>query len=80
MGRSASPESTSERRLRRTSGAVSIRCTMSWSVPCVAIVTNVLPNRPAKIVYSTPNIPTILSQPCRAGSSPVSMNRLPGGR
>jgi len=37
----------------------------------VDIVMKVDPIRPAKIVYSTSNIPLILSQPCFAGSSPV---------
>ncbi len=48
-----------------------MRCTMSWSVPCVDMVMKVDPISPAKIVYSTSNIPLILSQPCFAGSSPV---------
>jgi hypothetical protein len=71
IGISANPDRINERRLRRISGAVNIRCTMSWSVPCVDMVMKVDPIRPAKIVYSTSNIPLILSQPCFAGSSPV---------
>jgi hypothetical protein len=73
IGMSANPERMSERRLRRMSGAVSIRCTMSWSVPCVPMVMKVAPKRPAKIVYSIANIATIFCQPCFAGSSPVEM-------
>ena len=38
-GMSARPVKIRLRRLRRMSGAVSIRCTMSWSVPWVAMVT-----------------------------------------
>ena len=73
IGISASPDMMSERRLRRTSGAVNIRCTMSWSVPCVDMVIKVEPINPAKMVYSMANIPFHLSQPCFAGSRPVVM-------
>ena len=44
------PGEMRERRLRRISFAVNIRCTMSWSVPCVPMVMNAAPIRPAKIV------------------------------
>ena len=71
IGISARPDMMTERRLSRTSGAVNMRCTMSWSVPCVDIVIKVEPINPAKIVYSMANIPLILSQPLLAGSSPV---------
>ena len=63
IGISASPDRMSERRLRRMSGAVNIRCTMSWSVPCVDMVMKVEPISPAKMVYSISNMPLIFSQP-----------------
>ena len=40
----------------RWSGAVNIRWTMSWSVPCVAMVSNVEPMNAAKSVYGSSNI------------------------
>ena len=73
IGMSARPDMMSDRRLRRTSFAVNIRWTMSWSVPCVPIVIKTEPIRPAKIVYSVSNIPFHLSQPLFAGSRPVAM-------
>ena len=71
IGISASPERMSERRLRRISGAVSIRCTMSWSVPWVPMVIKVDPKRPAKMVYSIANMAAIFPSRACAGSSPV---------
>ena len=52
MGMSARPERIVAFALCRGFRAVSIRCTMSWSVPCVASVTNVEPRNAAHSVYS----------------------------
>ena len=62
IGTSARPEVISASRLRALSFAVSIRCTMSWSVPCVAMVVNVEPSSAAQIVYSLPRMPRTLPQ------------------
>ena len=51
-GRSAKPDRMSESLLRWWSFAVSMRWTMSWSVPCVASVVKVDPISAAQIVYS----------------------------
>ena len=59
------------------SGAVSIRCTMSWSVPWVAMVTNV-EAMIANTVYSVSNIPLMRCQPCSFGSRPVAKNSSSG--
>ena len=41
---STRPDSTSASRLLRLFFAVSMRCTMSWSVPCVAMVVKIEPS------------------------------------
>ena len=51
-GTSTSPEPTTAQRLRRVSLAVSMRWTMSWSVPWVARVVKTEPRNAAQTVYS----------------------------
>ena len=45
------PLESSARRLSPRFFAASIRCTISWSVPCEAMVKNVPPRTPAQKVY-----------------------------
>ena len=52
-GKSTKPERIVACALCRRFFAVSMRCTVSWSMPCVAIVTKVLPITAAQIVYSS---------------------------
>ncbi len=47
-----------------------MRCTMSWSVPWVASVTNNEPNSAAQTVYSVSNTLLIFPQAVSAGASP----------
>ena len=56
--------------------AVNIRCTMSWSVPCVAMVMKMEPSSAAQIVYSLPKPRTARMDAARAAPS-VSWNRCP---
>ena len=52
MGKSSSPDTMTARVPALLLFAASIRCTMSWSVPCVAMVMKVAPRKAAHTVYS----------------------------
>ena len=52
MGKSIKPEKITAREPFLQSGAANMRCTISWSVPCVAMVMNVEPKTAVHNVYS----------------------------
>ena len=56
MGISMRPERITARAPFLLSGAASMRCTMSWSVPWVAMVMKVDPSTAVQSVYSLPRI------------------------
>ena len=72
MGMSARPERINARRLLVAFLAVNIRCTMSWSVPWVAMVMKVEPKMAAQMVYSVPNTVRTLSRKGAPGLVPES--------
>ena len=77
-GTSAKPERMRLLRERRISGAVSMRWTISWSVPWVAMVTKTAAKKAVKIVYSVSRMRLRLPKKPRAarfsgwGSMPES--------
>ena len=73
MGISMRPERITARAPFLLSGAASMRCTMSWSVPWVAMVMKVEPNTALHRVYSLLRIFLIsCTSPCPV--SPESKN------